>query len=311
MILLGTTTTICAGLKENNYKLSSKDKKNGIGFLNALKNVEDIDGNVIQVFLKPNLKINCRISLSDEACQKCKDYLKENDLIYVCHSSYLINSAKPLLDPKVKAAFNNYVDDLIYMDKMGGIGCVMHMGKKMNIDNDIAIKNMCKFVNNVVEETSDLKCKVILENSAHQGTEIGFKLEEISKIFNGIDDKYKNRVGICWDTCHGFASGYDFRSKTETEKFIKDFDTLIGINNLVLIHLNDSKEPLNSKRDRHFNFSKGYITNPELGGSYDGIKVLLEMCEKNSIPIVLETPDEVPLHTQHKIEIQLLKNLVN
>jgi len=139
----------------------------------------------------------------------------------------------------------------------------------------------------VHQQTHNLKVKILLETSTGQGSEIGYKLEDLSFIYRKLSKhkniNVRNRFGICLDTCHIFVAGYNIKNKNTRKIYFDKFNELIGFKHIKLIHLNDSKNNIGSKIDRHENIGNGYI----------GKIPLLTICQifKNlHIPIILETP---------------------
>ncbi|MFA5987218.1 MAG: deoxyribonuclease IV, partial [Candidatus Paceibacterota bacterium] len=141
-------------------------------------------------------------------------------------------------------------------------------------------------IKHVAEKTSDLKSKIILEITAGQGTELGFRLEELAEIYNAIDNKKK--VKICLDTAHIFGGGYDLRQEKNCLSFIAEAEKLIGLDNVACIHFNDSKKALGSRVDRHQDIGKGEI-------GEDGLRAFFAQLNSKVngvIPFILETPEE-------------------
>lgn len=292
----------------------------GNGFLNAVKKtVESYNSNALQIFLKSPQSLSfCNIT--DEESEKVKEYIKKNNVFLVGHCSYLLNFAKiqeykqeELYEQKISStendinktiknitnkignwAVNSLVDDLYSIYKMGGYGVVLHVGKYVELDKEIALNNVIKNIKQTIE-TISYKTKnsntpyIILENTAGQGTEIGSKFEELFQIYDFLGrDK---RIKFCLDTAHAFSAGYNLRNPDEFDRFIEYFDNHIGINNIGLFHFNDSKKDLNSKVDRHESIGYGLIGDIAL-------KHISEFAIKNTIPLILETPDKEISHLE-------------
>ena len=122
---------------------------------------------------------------------------------------------------------------------------------------------------------------ILLENTAGQGTEIGFNFTQLKKMFSGVEDK--GRIGICLDTAHAFAAGYDLSSKKGLDAALSEFDRLIGLQHLHLLHLNDAKTPLGSRADRHWHIGEGYI-------GLKGFKNIVNHPLLDHLPGIMETP---------------------
>lgn len=143
--------------------------------------------------------------------------------------------------------------------------------------------------------------KLILENSAGQGTSLATTLEEIKTIIDNVDENKRQNIGVCIDTCHTFSYGdYNLSEKKEVEKLFSDFDRIIGLDYLTLVHLNDSETPLKSRKDRHACLKTGHIW----GRDSSALSLLLKKCKNLDIPLVLETSvsDMITLATLGTLE---------
>ena len=211
--------------------------------------------------------------------------IKPNDII--AHGPYIINLANPLQN---NFAISFLIDEMKRLDYIGGKTFVLHPGSNPNVKEGIestsfVIKEALKKVPNI---------NIAIETMAGKGNEIGVNFKQIKKIIDLVDNP---RIGVCWDTCHLWDAGYNLNN---LDLVIDDFDKMIGLSRLFVIHLNDSKHPLNSHKDRHANIGKGYLG--------------LDLCKKiNNSPKlihinkILETPwvNGQPIY---KYEIELLNN---
>lgn len=176
------------------------------------------------------------------------------------------------------------------------IGCdlVIHQGKNViseKLSKLEAIDNYIQNLTDVLEQTSNTASMLLLENSAGQGHELGYSLNELTYIYNQFGDSVKDRIGFCLDTCHIFVAGeLDIRKKDTVEQFLWQFDVKIGLDKLKCIHLNDSGIPFGGRRDLHGDLLGGYITNRLLGGSIDGMKYIVQFAGTKHIPLIFETP---------------------
>ncbi len=154
-----------------------------------------------------------------------------------------------------------------------------------------AVNNYVKNITEILEKTDHLGNGILLENSAKQGTELGYSLEELSYIYNQLDDSVRNRVGFCLDLCHIFVAGeLDIRKVDAVDLFFDQFNQLIGLDKLKCIHYNDSSIPFGGCNDHHGDICCGYISNPLLGGNIDGFRRIASIAEDNNIAIIFETP---------------------
>ncbi|CAN6653423.1 apurinic-apyrimidinic endonuclease 1 [Trichomonascus vanleenenianus] len=196
------------------------------------------------------------------------------------HSSYIINLGNPDKEKRAKA-IECFQDDLERCERLG-IGLYnIHPGSTLGTDKDETIKRIADGINAAHKETKFVK--VVLENMAGQGNVIGSVLEDLKKIIEHIEDK--SRIGVCIDTCHAFASGYDLRTEEVFDKFWHQFDEIVGMKYLSGMHLNDSKAPFDSKRDLHQNIGLGFL-------GLEPFRLIMNRSEFEGLPLILETPLE-------------------
>ena len=196
----------------------------------------------------------------------------------IIHAPYIINPATTDLE-KRDFCINFLTQEVKRSYAMGSKVIVLHPGNTLGIPMEDAIKNISFVVNKIIENTMDTDVVIALETMAGKGTEVGREFHEIKAILDNIN--VQSRVGVCIDTCHMFDSGYDIVNDYENVK--KKLDEVIGIERVKVIHLNDSKNPLASHKDRHANLGDGYI----------GFDALYRICHDEvfaNIPKILETP---------------------
>ena len=212
------------------------------------------------------------------------------------HDSYLINLGHPQSESleKSRAAF---IDELHRCEQLGLEMLNFHPGshleklskkEKEDIDYITQIENNCLGViadsmNMAIEATSKSNVRLVIENTAGQGSNLGYKFEHLAYIIDKIEDK--SRVGVCLDTCHTFTAGYDIRNKEAYEQTMKEFGEIVGFGYLSGMHLNDSKPPLGARVDRHASLGAG-----ELG--WEPFRFIMNDKRMDDIPLVLETIDE-------------------
>ena len=257
------------------------------GLVKAVDRANELGCKVMQIFSQSPQSFRGISKKNIEAVDKARDRLKHHGIQVVSHSPYLINLAKdPVKEKYVADALKN---DLEFANKLGAIGSVVHMGKSIKLSEKEALDNMEKNIKNILKEYKG-KSKLILETSCGQGTELLFKIEDLGKFYQRFTNKEKERIGFCIDTCHVFVAGYDMRSAAKVKEFMKLFDKSIGLDNLVLIHFNDSDKPFASRVDRHEDIGKGFIGKKE-GGSLSGLKEVFKTAKKLGVPMTLETHD--------------------
>lgn len=194
------------------------------------------------------------------------------------HGSYFINLANP--DPeKEEKAFDGFLDDLHRCEQLN-IGLYnFHPGSSLDGDHREALERLAKNINRAIKETSFVK--IVIENMAGHGNLIGSNLQDIRDVIDIVEDKL--RVGVCVDTCHTFAAGYDISTEEKFEAFWKEFDNIVGAEFLSAIHLNDSKAPLGANRDLHQFLGQGFL-------GLEAFRVVANSPRLHNIPIILETP---------------------
>lgn len=195
------------------------------------------------------------------------------------HLPYLPNVASK--DSKFYSrSIDSIVIELERAERLGVPYLIIHVGHRMQNSEDEAIEAVAQAINQAFDRARN-PIILLLENTAGQGTEIGYRFEQIKKIMDGVQEVEK--VGVCLDTAHSFEAGYDLSKKDEIERTIESFDQTVGLKRLHLLHLNDSKTPLGSRKDRHWHIGEGYI-------GLDGFQYLVNHPLLKHLPAIMETP---------------------
>jgi deoxyribonuclease-4 len=228
------------------------------------------------------------------------DKLASINFKLVIHSPYTINIAIKNNLINISYWIKSIHNELIIANLIGAIGCVIHVGKYLSLDIPDAKKYMYLTLKYLIHRVKSDKLNVfiLLETCAGQGTELLSDFEELALFYNKFNDNDKKVLKICVDTCHIYSAGFDISTKSKVKDFFKLFNEKIGIENLALIHLNDSATVYNSHVDRHQNIGKGSI-------GFEGLKEFVIFAYKYKIPIILETPNNGYIK-----EIPWIKNLV-
>ena len=211
------------------------------------------------------------------------------------HDSYLINLGHPEADglEKSREAFN---DEMSRCEQLGLSLLNFHPGSHLGkISQSDCLIRIAESVNIAHLKTKGVTA--VIENTAGQGTNVGFAFAQIAEIINHVEDK--TRIGVCIDTCHAYTAGYDLRTQQGFNNMFDEFEEIVGLKYLRGIHLNDSKKELNTHVDRHDNIGKGLL-------GMEIFNVLMNDARFDNMPIILETPDE-SLWTE---EIKLLYSLI-
>lgn len=280
----------------------NKDKT----FLNTIqKGLENIQTEAIQMFYKSPQGKSTEIKTTDEETIKIKKYLQDTDTMFVCHASYTLNFAKEITS-QTYYIMESLEEDLRVANNMGAIGVVIHMGKQLKLEYQEALNLFVENIKDIIKiiKRHKWQSKIIFENSAHQGTEMCYTVEQLGEMFNMFTDTEKEHIGFCIDTCHMFAACYDIRKSEVCEDFFTIWKKYIGMKYIMCIHLNDSKKDNCSKVDRHENLGKGFIGDK---GLKQFLLCLMDRLPKQAkIPIILETPD----HENHQLEIKKVRKWI-
>lgn len=274
------------------------------GILNALDEIIELGGNMIQIFISNPMSIrdvNYNDKFTSKYISDIINKLKNTNTKIVIHLPYVINLAKPLSNK-----YNWWIDmickQLEISEKIKSIGCVVHVGKYKELTESEGLDNMYKALKIIINflKINKMKTHIILETAAGQGTELiptkNNDISDFANFYNRFDTKEKKHLKICIDTCHIFSAGYNLNTKESVKKFFNIFNKLIGIKHIDLIHLNDSKIKCGGCVDRHANLGEGYI-------NLEAIKHFIKYALFYNIPLILETPGE------YKYELKLIKNI--
>lgn len=253
----------------------------GGGVENAPVNAVGIGADAFALFTK-NQRQWVAKALTDDSITLFKSRVKESglDTRYILpHDSYLINLGHP--DPEAIAKSRDaFIDEMKRCDQLGLQLLNFHPGSHLNkITVEECLDRVAESINIALGQTSGVTA--VIENTAGQGSNIGNRFEHLRYIIDRVDDK--SRVGVCIDTCHAFAAGYDLAD--HYDETFDEFDNIVGFSYLRAFHLNDTKKPLGSRVDRHESIGKGCI-------GIDFFKRLMADPRFDDMPLILETPDE-------------------
>lgn len=265
------------------------------GLHNAPVNAKEIGATAFALFTKNQRQwlakplTDGEISAFKQECE-AKGYTANQILP---HDSYLINLGNPD-DEAVRKSIDSFTEEMHRCEQLGLKLLNFHPGSHLNgIEVSACLDRIAEGINEAISKTNNVVA--VIENTAGQGTNLGFALWQLGHIIKGINDK--SRVGICIDTCHAFAAGYDIASEAGYESFWEEFDREIGLGYLRGMHLNDAMKPCGSRVDRHSSIGAGFI-------GIEAFQRIIKDKRTDNIPLVLETPDE----SIWAKEIELLKN---
>lgn len=196
------------------------------------------------------------------------------------HDTYLINLGHPEQE-KLQKSRKAFLDEMQRCEQLGLKLLNFHPGSSLGkISEEECLKTVADSINWAVERTKNVIA--VIENTAGMGNHVGHNFEQLAFIIENVTNK--DRVGVCYDTCHGFTAGYDIRTKAAFEETFTDFEKTIGINYLKGMHLNDSKKEFASNKDRHESIGKGFI-------GLDAFKFIINDKRFDEMPLILETPN--------------------
>ena len=252
----------------------------------TMENIKNAGGNALQIFVSsPRSTALTDMVKYNSVSREIKEYLKQNDFKLVIHSPYVINVASEFKNGKRTLTIDEcywiktIINQLEISDLIGSIGVVLHVGKHVKLSYKDGLENMRTFIKYVLNDISNkkLNTKLILETPAGQGTELLTDLKDFIKFYNSFTKDEQKYLGICLDTAHTWALGYDL-DEAYNLLFSKG-----NAKNITLIHLNNSLVEKGAKKDRHATILNGMIPNDKMNDFIKSIK-------NNKTVIILETP---------------------
>jgi len=250
------------------------------GVFNAPINANKINAKGFAMFTK-NQRQWVAKPLDEKTINKFKEKMQEfgytADMV-LPHDSYLINLGHPEIEKEEKS-LNAFIDELKRVEELGLKYLNFHPGSHLKkISEEECLEKIAKNINTALKETES--SIAVIETTAGQGTNLGYKFEHLRDIIDLVEDK--ERIGVCIDTAHIFAAGYDLRTKEAYEKTMQEFDDIVGFKYLKGMHINDSKAKFASRVDRHHSLGLGEI-------GIDAFKFIMNDKRIDNIPLVLET----------------------
>ena len=219
----------------------------------------------------------------------------------ICHAPYIVNLANNKDPEKWQFSISFIKQELRRCDELHVKYMVLHPGSAVGMTHEEGISNIIDGLNFILKD--DSKCMILLETMAGKGSECGINLDEIKTMLDGVSNK--DRIGVCLDTCHLNDSGIDMKLFDE---YLDEFDRYIGIDRIRCVHVNDSKNEINSHKDRHENIGIGTI-------GFDTLNSIVHNTRLENIPKILETPyigefdeDKNRIYPPYKFEIEMFKN---
>ena len=253
------------------------------GVENAPLNAMAIGANAFALFTK-NQRQWVAAPLSDKSIEAFKANCQVGNFTaeqILPHDSYLINLGSPEIEGLEKSR-KAFLDEMRRCELLGLDRLNFHPGSHLKkISEQECLERIAESINWTLQQTQGVIA--VLENTAGQGSNVGYSFEQLRTIIDLVEDK--SRIGVCIDTCHAFTGGYDLRNKAEFDKTFDEFNEIIGFNYLKGMHLNDSKKEFDTHVDRHANLGEGFI-----GMSL--FEYIMKDSRFDNMPLILETPDE-------------------
>lgn len=253
------------------------------GVWNAPANAKAIGATGFAMFTK-NQRQWVAKALTEDDINKFKESMKENGYTadqVLPHDSYLINLGNAD-EIKRNKSLNAFIDELERCAQLGLTTLNMHPGSHLKaISEEECLDLIADSINIALSETKGVT--VVLENTAGQGTNLGYKIDHLAHIIDKIEDK--SRIGVCIDTCHTFAAGYDLRTQEDCDAFFQELEEKVGLQYLKGFHINDAKSEFESRVDRHHSIGEGNI-------GIHPFEYIMKDPRFNGIPLVLETPND-------------------
>ncbi len=268
------------------------------GAYQALLEGQKIGATTVQLFTRNQKRWESK-DLTEEEIDLFKQTLKETGLSNIMsHDSYLINLGCPHQEnlEKSRKAFKQ---ELIRCQKLGITYLNFHPGAFLDGSEEDCLSTIVKSIEELADIADQGSTRLLIETTAGQGSSVGHRFEHISYLIKHLHKKVP--IGVCIDTCHIFAAGYDLRTRSACEKTLKEFDEIVGLEHLFAFHMNDSLKPLASRVDRHAALGDGEI-------GMECFKFLMQHPKTKYLPKYLETPEGPPLW---KKEIQLLQSFAH
>lgn len=268
------------------------------GVENAVKNAVEIGADGFALFTK-NQRQWVSKPLAEKNIQKFKEWMKEYNFssdAVLPHDSYLINLGHPEIEKREKS-LNAFIDEGKRVEQLGLKYLNFHPGSHLKkISEEECLEHISNSINQAIKETES--AVFVIETTAGQGSNLGYKFEHLGFLIENCIDK--ERIGVCIDTAHIFAAGYDIRTEEAYKKTMEEFEKKVGFKYLKGMHINDSKAKFGSRVDRHHSLGKGEI-------GIDAFKFIMQDKRIDNIPLILETIDP----SIWPEEIKLLKSFAN
>lgn len=271
--------------------------------LGSVKEALSYGGNTFMIYTGAPQN-TLRSPIKDDVTKEALKLMEENMIDIenvICHAPYIVNLANHVGTEKHDFSITFLKEELKRCNQLGVKYLVLHPGSAVNMTKEEGLNNIVSGLNKILDNNYDVT--ILLESMAGKGNECGTTIEELKFLYDNV--LYKNKVGFCLDTCHINDAGYDI---LDFDKYLDDFDEAIGIDKIKCLHVNDSKNDVGGKKDRHDNFGFGTI-------GFDNLINAVYNERIKNVPKILETPyigehdeDKNRIYAPYKFEIEMIKN---
>ena len=250
------------------------------GVYKAIERGKQATCDTIQIFNKNNNSWKAAVLKPDDIDKYFKLIDELGVTVATSHTSYLINIASP--DKTLfEKSINSLAEEMERCNTLKIPNLILHPGSHVGSGEKAGTKKVGIAINKLFKKLKNNKCTLLLECTAGQGTNLGYKFEQLAEMIDLTENK--DHIGVCIDTCHIFSAGYPLIDLKDYKNTMKSFDNIIGLERLKIIHMNDSKKPFGEKKDRHEHIGKGFI-------GLEGFRNIVNDSRLKNIPLILETP---------------------
>ncbi len=269
----------------------------GGGVYKAFGRGEKLGCETIQIFTKNANQWKAKPLTKQDVTRFAEEERRTGIQPVLAHDSYLINIASPDSNLRQRS-LGALHEEMERAERLGVPYLVLHPGAHRGAGEEAGLRRIAENINLLHTRTPSFKLMLLLETTAGQNTVLGYRFEQLREILGRIEQN--NRVGICLDTAHIFAAGYDLRRRRAFDATLEDFEKVLGLHKLKAVHVNDSKKPLGSRVDRHEHIGKGFL-------GIEAFRLLVNEPRLSQLPMILETPKEPGADAEN---LRVLRGLV-
>lgn len=288
-------------MKKNKGRLLGAHCSAAGGVENAPLIAARLGCSAFQLFTGPNRQWRAR-RLTKRSIDEFRKNVREAKIrSVVAHAVYLINLAAP--DGEIwRKSRHAMVGEVRRAHELSIPWVIVHPGSHKGKGTAWGVKRIAEAINRVFDDTKGFRAGIALEITAGQGGSIGHRFEELAAIIDFVEDR--ERIRVCFDTCHAYAAGYELRNKEGYDLTWREFDRELGIKNLIAIHLNDCRSKIASRVDRHTHIGEGKI-------GREGFKLIMNDSRLKRIPMIIETPKEEDVDRYDSKNLSLLRMMID